>query len=103
MEKNLKGRLLGSRILVAPTKNEEKKGGVILPGQSDEPTYTGTVIMVGDGAILNDGTKVKMNIEPGEVVYFQKFVGFELALEDKETYLVINERDIIYVRPADEA
>ena len=99
---DLKGRLLGSRVLVEPFKQEEKTGGVILPGKSEEPTYTGTVIMVGDGAILNDGTKVPMNIHTGETVYFQKFVGFDLELENGKSYLVINERDIIYARPADE-
>ena len=48
-------RLFGARLLVKEIKFEEKKGVIIIPGREEEQTNTGKVVMVGNGALLENG------------------------------------------------
>lgn len=67
-------RPIGTRLFVEVMKNQDWKteGGVVIPGAADVETLRGTVIAVGDGTLLNDGTRAPMTIEVGDIVIFGK-------------------------------
>lgn len=103
--KNKKGKtmkaklqMFGARVLVQEDKmDNETTSGIIIPGKEKEKTNRGTVIAVGDGAILADGTKVPMKVKVGDHVFYYAFSGSPLKenSNDEEEYLILNERDIL--------
>ena len=52
------------------------------------------VIMIGEGHILNDGTRVALPFEIGDNVIVQQYAGTQIA-DGKHEYLLVNERDVI--------
>lgn len=94
----MKVKVLGARCIVKEIKNEDDKTvhGIILPGKSNEPTYTGVVVSVGDGAILDNGTRIPMRVKEGDKVIYTTFSGSPINVDDTD-YLVLNERDILCV------
>ena len=93
-------RINGSRILVKEEKlKDELSSGIIMPGRSKEQTNKGLVIMVGDGAMLENGTKVPVQVHVGETVIYSSFSGSPVKVsgDDEDTYLILNERDILCV------
>ena len=54
-------KILGARCLVQEIRQDaETSSGIVIPGREKEQTNKGIVLTVGDGAILEDGTKVKV-------------------------------------------
>jgi len=93
----MKVRPLGSKVLVrrddAPGTTE---GGIIIPDTANEKPLEGVVVSVGDGAILQNGTKVAMTVKKGDVVFFGPYSGTEIALEGKD-HVIIDESEIIAI------
>lgn len=91
-------KVFGARCIVKENKkdNNKTKSGIIIPGSEKEPTYNGRVIAVGQGALLDNGIRVPMDIKVGDEVIYTAFAG--TPINDKgETYLIINERDILVI------
>ena len=90
-------KVLGDRIMVTVevAKTETESGIIIAPTSQDTPD-TGTVVAVGVGKILNDGTNSPIPIKVGDVVRFIPFTGGDMIIEE-ETYKVLNQDDIIIV------
>lgn len=91
-------KIFGARCLVKEIKNEDNKtqSGIILPGSEKEPTYRGIIIEIGDGAMLDTGVKVPMQVKVGDEVIYQTFSGSPIDV-DGDQYIVLNERDILAV------
>jgi chaperonin GroES len=93
----MKIRPLGSKVLVrrddAPDTTE---GGIIIPDTSNEKPLEGEVVAVGDGAILQNGTKVAMTVKKGDIVFFGPYSGTEITLEGKD-HVIIDENEIIAI------
>ena len=90
-------RPLGDRVVVKPDSREEKtRSGIIIPDTAKEKPQEGTVIAVGNGRLLDNGGRSKMELQEGNHVLFAKYGGTEIILED-ETYLVLRESDILAV------
>lgn len=89
----------GARVLVKEDVLDEKTdGGIILPGREKEQTNQGIVLQVGDGAMLEDGTKVPVSVKVGDKVLYTAFSGSPIRLagdDDESKYLILNERDIL--------
>ena len=87
--------VIGARCLVKENAIEEKtKAGIILTTANQERQYCGTVVAVGDGAMLESGALRPMQVKVGDEVMFAKFSGTPIKYGDEE-YLVLNERDIL--------
>jgi chaperonin GroES len=83
--------------LVKRLQEEEKtKGGIIIPDTAKEKPQQGKVVSVGDGKLLDNGTRVQPGVKPGETVLFGKYAGTEIKL-DGEEYLILREDDIFGV------
>lgn len=90
-------RPLGDRVIVKPVTREEKtKGGIYLPDTaSKEKPMEGTVIAVGPGRLMDDGSRTPVDVKAGDRIVFAKYAGTEFKTEDDEEYLIISEKDIM--------
>ena len=70
-----------------------------MPGREKQQTNKGKVLIVGDGAMLENGTKVPVQVKVGETVIYSSFSGSPIKEnpDDEDTYLILNERDILCV------
>ncbi|GIW11746.1 MAG: 10 kDa chaperonin [Dehalococcoidia bacterium] len=88
---------LGDRVVVTPLKQEEvTKSGIVLPDTAKEKPQEGTVVAVGPGRVLDNGTRVPMEVKVGDRVLYAKYAGTEFKLDDTE-YLVLRESDLLAV------
>ncbi|MGH2363059.1 MAG: co-chaperone GroES [Chloroflexota bacterium] len=86
---------LGDRVLVKPLEREEvSKGGIVLPDTASERPQEGTILAVGSGRVLDDGTKVPLEVKTGDKVLYAKYSGTEIKVEG-EDLLIVSERDIL--------
>ncbi|MDV2931667.1 co-chaperone GroES [Enterococcus faecalis] len=86
---------LGDRVVIRVAKEEEKTvGGIVLASVAKEKSQTGEVIAVGEGRVLENGTKVPMEVKIGDTVMFEKYSGTEVKYEGVE-YLIVSAKDII--------
>jgi len=93
----VKLRPLGDRVVVKPVEREEKtKSGIVLPDTAKEKPQEGIVEAVGTGRILDNGTKVPMELKVGDKVLYAKYAGNEFKLDEIE-YLIVSEKDVLAV------
>jgi chaperonin GroES len=91
----MKVRPLYDKVLVKRVQEEEKtKGGIIIPDTAKEKPQEGEVIAVGHGRILENGSKVPLEVKEGDRVIFSKYAGTEIKI-DGEEYLIMREEDIL--------
>ncbi len=90
-------RPLGDRVVVKPVEKEEMtKSGIVIPDTVKEKPQEGIVEAVGTGRILDNGTRVPMELEAGDKVLYARYSGNEFKLDDVE-YLIIPERDVLAI------
>jgi len=88
---------LEDHILVEPVQEDAMtKSGIILPDSNKEKPSKGTVIAVGPGKVLENGTRSPMDVTVGQVVYFTKYAPDELEVEGKK-YLVVRHSSLLAV------
>ena len=88
---------LDDRVLVKQCDAEDvTSGGIVLPDTAREKQQRGIVLEVGPGRLLDSGKRGKMNVKKGDEVYYAKFAGTELKLNDEEV-VIIRESDILAV------
>jgi chaperonin GroES len=99
----MKLRPLGDRAVLKPVEKEEKtKSGIVIPDTAKEKPQEGIVEAVGSGRILDNGTKVPMELNVGDKVLYAKYSGNEFKLDDIE-YLIISEKDVLAIVGDDES
>ena len=88
---------LGDRVMIKPVEREEKtKSGILLPDTAKEKPQEGIVQAVGTGRILDNGTKVPMELKVGDKVLYAKYAGNEFKLDEID-YLIVSEKDVLAV------
>ncbi|RIN45220.1 co-chaperone GroES [Staphylococcus succinus] len=88
---------LGSRVVIQKTEQEQTtKSGIVLTDSAKEKSNEGTIIAVGAGGTLEDGSRIAPEVKEGDKVVFQQFAGTEVKRGD-ETYLIVNDDDILAV------
>lgn len=93
----MKIRPLGDKVLVQRVEAENKtSGGIVLPDTAKEKPQRGKVISVGEGKIMEDGRRQKMQVKKGDMVLFTSYAGTEIKTDGKE-YLIMSESDIMAV------
>jgi chaperonin GroES len=82
-------------VVVQPAGREETtKSGLVIPDTAKEKPQRGTIVAVGKGRKDDDGDRIPMDVEVGDVVLFAKYAGTEFKYEDEE-YLILAEKDIL--------
>lgn len=90
-------RPLNDRILVQRIEAEEKTaGGIIIPDTAKEKPVEGKVIAVGNGKILEDGTRKKLEVKVGDKVLFGKWSGNEVKVGGVD-HLLVKEDEVLAV------
>ena len=51
---------------------------------------------MGNGKILEDGTKVDLDVKSGDRILFGKYAGTEVRIDDQD-YLIMREDDILAI------
>ena len=83
-------------VIEKPEEEKSTKSGIILPDNAKEKPQTGKVVAVGAGKILDNGTKIPPEIKVGDTVYYSKYSGTEVKVNEKE-YIIIAESDILAI------
>jgi len=94
-EKQMNIRPLYDRIVVKRSEEQETaRNGIIIPDSAKEKPQEGTVIAVGNGKRLDNGTLVPLNVKAGDRILFGKYSGSETKLDGSE-YMIIREDDVL--------
>jgi len=90
-------RPLGDRVVIQPSAREEKtKSGIVIPDTVKEKPQEGTILSVGPGRILDDGSREQMDVKKGQKVLYAKYAGTEFKV-DEEDLLIVSQKDILAV------
>lgn len=90
-------RPLNDRILLERLEAEQKTaGGILIPDNAKEKPVEAKVVAVGNGKILESGTRQSMSVKVGDKVIFGKWSGSEVKIDGKE-YLLVKEDEILAV------
>jgi chaperonin GroES len=94
-------RPLHDRIIVKRLdEGEQKIGGIIIPDSAKEKPQQGKILAVGDGKVTEDGTRLAMDVRPGNVILFGKYAGQDIRI-DGEDYLIVKEDEVLAVIETD--
>ncbi len=90
-------RPLNDRVVVKRLEEETKTaGGIIIPDTAKEKPIQGEVIAVGNGKIMEDGTRRALDLKAGDRVLFGKYAGTDIKVEGEEL-LIMREDDILAI------
>ncbi len=90
-------RPLGDKVLVRRVEAEEKTaGGIVLPDAAKEKPKRGKIIAVGEGRLLDDGKRAKMQVKKGDEVLFSSYAGTDITVNAKEM-MIMSEDDILAI------
>jgi chaperonin GroES len=93
----LKLRPLHDRVVIRRIEEQEQKvGSLYIPDTAKEKPQEGEVIAVGDGRVLEDGTRLPLDLPAGDRVLFGKYSGTEVKVGDEEL-LIMRESDVLGV------
>jgi chaperonin GroES len=93
----MKIKPLHDRVIVKRIEEEEKtKGGIIIPDSAKEKPAEGKIVAVGDGKVLEDGSRQPLEVKEGDRVLFGKYAGTEVKINGEE-HLIMREDDIIAI------
>jgi chaperonin GroES len=89
---------LGNRVLLKPSTGDEKSsGGILLPDSAQRRPNEGTVVAVGPGKTLDDGSRAQIQVKEGDVCVYSQYAGTEVKIDGDE-YILIEDDQILAVR-----
>lgn len=95
--KGIKLQPLGERVVVEREEAETKTaGGIVLPDSAKDKPTRGVIVSVGDGRLLDDGTRAPLQVKVGDRVLFSSYSGQEFKLGDEE-FILMSEEEILAV------
>ena len=88
---------MGERIVVQRVESESTTaGGIVLPDSAQEKPARGTVVAIGSGKLLDDGSRAQSSLKEGDHVLFSSYAGETVEIDDVE-YLLMREDDVLGV------
>ena len=93
----MKVRPLHDRLVVRRIEEKETvKGGIIIPDTAKEKPQEGEVLAIGNGKLLENGTKVALDVKVGDRILFGKYTGTDIEIDGKEV-LILREDEVLAV------
>ncbi|NLX96816.1 MAG: co-chaperone GroES [Rhodopirellula sp.] len=93
--KDINLRPLDERIVVEPVEAEEMTaGGIVLPDTAKEKPQRGTVLAVGPGKLLENGTRGELSVAVGDEVIYGKYSGTDIEIEGRDVK-ILRESDVL--------
>ena len=94
----MKIKPLGDRIVIKRSEAQEKTtGGILLPDSAKNKPQKGTVLAVGPGRMIKDGTRRPLQVKEGDTVLFTTWAGDEFKESRGENILLMREEDVLAV------
>ena len=91
----IKIRPLDDRVVVQPVDAESTTaGGIVLPDSAREKPQRGTVLAVGPGKLLDNGSRGTLSVAVGDVVIYGKYGGSDVEVDGEEVK-ILRESDIL--------
>jgi chaperonin GroES len=88
---------LGDKVVLKRLASEARTpGGIVLPDSAKEKPQQGRVLSVGDGRLLEDGSRHECQVQEGDKVLFTTWAGTEIKVDGDEL-LILREEDILAV------
>jgi len=88
---------LGDRVLVQREEAQQiTAGGIVLPDSAKDKPARGVIVAVGDGRVLDDGSRSSFQVQEGDRILFVSYAGEEFKIGDCEV-LLMRESDILAV------
>lgn len=82
----------------ADKKVSDHNGILIVNKIANKDTDTGVVVAIGEGRLLNDGTRIKPNLKIGDTVIFERLACTEVKTDNEDkVYVIIKENNILGV------
>ena len=95
--KKTKLQPLGDRVVLQREESlDTTAGGIVLPDSAQEKPQRGVIVSVGDGRLLDDGSRSELQVKPGDRVIFSSYAGDNFTIDDEE-FLLMREDDILAV------
>ena len=92
-------RPLHDRIIVQRLEEDEQDvGRVVIPDSGKEKPLHGKVIAVGERRSKDDGKRLPLDVEAGDMILFGKYSGQEIRIEGEE-FLIMREDDVLSIVP----
>jgi chaperonin GroES len=94
-------KVLHDRILIDPIVESQTQSGLFIPATAAAQIQPnrGTVVGVGTGRMLTDGTIIPLEIKVGDIVIFPQYVGGTIS-DGAKQYVVLRESDIVAIDQA---
>lgn len=88
---------LGDRIIIELEEVEQTTSfGIIVPDSAKEKPQQGIVVAVGTGRVLDNGTRVELDVKVNDRIIFSQYAGTEVKYDGKE-YLILSEKDVLAI------
>ena len=88
---------LDDRLVVKRLEAEvTTAGGIVLPTSAQEKPQKGEILAVGPGKTLESGKRAEMDVKVGDIVYFGKYAGTEVTVDEQDV-IIMKESDILAV------
>ncbi len=88
---------LGDRVVIQREESESKTaGGIVLPDAAKDKPARGRVLSVGEGRLLENGSRSKLQVKVGDRVVFSSYAGETFKVDDEEL-LLMREDEILAV------
>ena len=88
---------LEDRILIQPLEAvQTTASGLVIPDTAKEKPQEGKVVATGPGRTDDNGKRIPLDVNEGDIVIFSKYGGTEVKYDGKE-YLLLAARDLLAV------
>jgi chaperonin GroES len=94
-------RILGDRVLIRADEAQQTESGIYLPESAQKKPQRGTVLAVGEGRRLEDGSFLAPEVKVGDRVLYAKYGGTEVTV-DGEDLLIMSTSQLHAIVPAGE-
>ena len=92
---SVKFKPLGTNILVKPADPLAiTEGGIVIPDNAKEKQQRGTVVAVGPGRVVDDGSLVVPDVNLGDEILFKRYAGDNIEIDYFE-YIVLPEDQVL--------
>ena len=88
---------LADRILLRRLEAEEVvRGGIIIPDTAQEKPLEAKVVAVGDGRRNDEGERLPLDVEVGDLVLISKYGGSDVKIDGVD-HVIMREDDVLAV------
>jgi chaperonin GroES len=95
--KKIRLQPLGDRVVIKREESEKQTaGGIVLPDSAKDKPARGVVVSVGEGRLLDDGSRSEMQVKVKDRVVFSSYAGETFKVDEQEL-LLMREDDILAV------